>query len=135
MSDCKNCVKCEGEKFSSNCIIWEGVTTEFSSFNELIEALYSKYKAPVSTLDLKTLTNGTDNSVETALQILIDKEVQRVYQSSNTSSTTTTPTCNINVSQLDGCSNCNKSFCEKLQLMVDQIAILKAEINQLKTQI
>lgn len=135
MANCKNCVKCEGLKISSNCIVWEGITTEFESFNELIEFVLAKARLE-SKLDLKTLSSDSDNSYETAIQLLIDKEVQRVHAATSTSSSSSSnATCNLNVSLLDGCSNCSKSFCEKLELMVSEIALLKAEVNQLKSQI
>ena len=133
MANCKDCVKCEGVKVSSNCVIWEGILTEFDTFNELIEFIYAKAKIE-SKLDLKTLSNDSDNSHETAIQILIDKEVQRIY-SSGTSSSSSSFSCILNTSQIDECSNCEKTLCEKLQLMVNEIALLKAEVNQLKSQI
>ena len=135
MANCNNCVKCEGEKVSSNCIVWEGATYDFNSFNELIEFLYNKVKDSESKLDLKTLSNDSDNSIETAVQLLIDRQVQQQYQSTSSTSSGNTFNCNINTSQIDGCSNCSKTLCEKLQLMVNEIALLKAEVNQLKSQI
>lgn len=134
-----NCSNCEGEKIASTCIIWEGMEVPFDSFNKFIEAMYAVTHAGKDKIDLKTLSDSTDTSIQNAVQLLIDKEVKRLYQTSTTSTSSTggtsTATCNLNISSLDNCSTCNKSFCEKLQLMVNEIALLRAEVNQLKTQI
>jgi hypothetical protein len=97
---------------------------------------YSQSNVYKDKIDLKTLSDSGDTSLQNAVQILIDREVKALHQSTSTStSTNSSTTCNINVSSLDNCSTCTKSFCEKLQLMVNEIALLKAEVNQLKTQI
>lgn len=127
-----SCSKCEGDKVASSCIIWEGKEYPFESFEALIEFLYDKVSAK-SLIDLKTLSSSNDNSIENAVQILIDKEVRRA--SSSATVIQNNPTCNPNVSALDGCTTCNKSFCDKIQLMVNEIASLRAEVNQLKTQL
>jgi hypothetical protein len=133
-----NCANCEGEKVASTCIIWEGIDVPFDSFNKFIEAIYAVTSAGKDKIDLKTLSDSGDTSLQNAVQILIDREVKALHQSTSTSTSTSTnnsAACNINVSSLDNCSTCTKSFCEKLQLMVNEIALLKAEVNQLKTQI
>ena len=136
-----NCSNCEGEKIASTCIIWEGIEVPFDSFNKFIEAMYAVTHAGKDKIDLKTLSDSTDTSIQNAVQLLIDKEVKRVYQTSSSTTSTnggggsSTAACNLNISSLDNCSTCNKSFCEKLQLMVNEIALLRAEVNQLKTQI
>ena len=127
-----SCSKCEGEKVASSCIIWEGKQYPFETFEALIEFLYDEVSAK-SLIDLKTLSSSTDNSIQNAIQILIDREVKKTHTSATVIQNN--PTCNPNVSALDGCTTCNKSFCDKIQLMVNEIASLRAEINQLKTQL
>lgn len=131
----KSCSNCEGEKISSTCVLWEGTNLPYESFNALIEAIYNAVFAEKQKIDLKTLSDNPKATLADAIQILIDKEVKRLNQSTSSSSSSTSSSCNINVSSLDGCSTCNKSFCEKLQLMVTEIATLRAEVNQLKTQL
>lgn len=128
------CVKCKGEKFSSNCIVWEGKEYKFDSFNELIESLYDKVNVE-NQIDIKTLSNKSGLTRDEMIQILIDNQVKAKAATSTSSSTIASTNCNINVSSLDGCSTCSKSFCEKLQIMVNEIALLKAEVAQLKTQL
>jgi hypothetical protein len=130
------CVKCEGEKVSSNCIVWEGKEYEFNSFNELIESLYDKVNVE-NKLDVKTISDKSGLTRDEIIQILIDNQVKAKAATSITTSTTSSSStnCNINISSLDGCSTCSKTFCEKLQIMVNEIALLKAEVAQLKTQI
>lgn len=134
MADCNACVKCEGEKFSSNCIVWEGKDYKFNSFNELIESLYDKVNTE-NKIDIKTLSDKSGLTRDEMIQILIDNQVKSKAASTTTTTTSSTTNCNINISSLDGCSTCSKSFCEKLQIMVNEIAILKAEVAQLKTQL
>lgn len=133
-----NCSSCEGEKIASTCVVWEGMDFPFDSFNALIEAIYKAAFREEPKIDLKTLSTNTctpENSLQTAVQLLIDKEVKNLHSSNSNVSTPSTTACNLNISSLDNCSTCNKSFCEKLQLMVNEITLLRAEVNQLKTQI
>lgn len=128
-----NCSSCQGEKIASTCVVWEGMTVPFDTFNKLIEYIYTKVNTEEEKIDIKTLSEDKDISLTKAVQILIDRQVKNLYSSTSTS--TSASTCNINISSLDNCSTCNKTFCEKLQILVNEVALLRAEVNQLKLQI
>jgi hypothetical protein len=134
MSNCTNCHDCQGEKVSSKCVQWEGVNLPFESFEKIIEYIYVSVKKE-SNLDIKTLSEKSKVSSEEALQILIDAEVKRKYQSGTSNNTSSEICSSLNVSSLDNCNTCSKTLCEKLELMVSEISKLKLEVEQLKSQL
>ena len=124
-----NCNTCEGEKFSSNCLIWEGKKYEFSSFNSLIEYLVDKAKNEEKiNVDLKTLSTSSLSRDE-ILQLLIDRQVNQDFSKSIT--TPVNNNCNLDISAIDDCQTCKKNFCEKLQLIVEKISILQSKVDTL----
>jgi hypothetical protein len=132
MSTMCGCPNCEGEKVSSNCLVWEGKSYEFKSFNELVEYVVDNLKSLKSEhkIDLKVLSDESLSRDE-VIQLLVDKTI--VFSKQTNSSTASKQfDCSLNVSSIDNCSNCTKTLCEKLQLMADTIARQQTEINQLK---
>jgi hypothetical protein len=130
---CQQCEsKCEGIPLSSNCIIWEGKKYDFSSFNALVEFAVDTSKDYMAkpVVDLKTLSKEELNR-DQILQLFVDKIIQ-LQLNNNTSSSNNSFNCNLDISSVNNCGSCAQSFCEKLQILVNTVATLQAEINQLK---
>ncbi|MGL4976906.1 MAG: hypothetical protein ACRC5G_02720 [Cetobacterium sp.] len=134
MKNCQNCAECQGERISSKCITWEGKES-YDSFEELISDIFKKIEESKVTIDGKTVSES--DKVSDILQSLIDRETKKIYkenkETSKAADESSSATCNLNISSLDNCSTCDKSFCDKLQFLVTEIVKLKAEVTQLKS--
>lgn len=129
--ECKNS-NCEGEKVSSNCLVWEGKKFDYSSFNAMVEYLMETAKTYLEkpVVDLKTLSDKNLNRDE-ILQLFVDKFLQ-IGAAANPGSGSALDSCNLDISSINTCSTCSQTMCEKLQVMVNVLAQQQAEINQLK---
>lgn len=118
---------CEGQKVSTYCIVKEGNKYDFTSFDALIDYLVNTTKDLTAKhkIDVKILSQSNLDRDE-IIQLLIDKVIQL-----NKPQVVSSNECNLDIHLIDDCSDCNKNFCEKLQLMVNKIAFLESQINQI----
>lgn len=128
---CNNCNdSCLNGITSSECIKWEGECfEEASTFNSLIEYLYSEVKEfSEVAIDIKSLSASSTLSRDEIIQILVD-EIIRLKRSANSASSSSCSS--LDLSPLGGCTGCNTSICSTLEFLIAKIVSLESQVEAL----